>query len=180
MFEKLNLTKRRWMTELAIRQIADKNDPGIIDLQSCWNDVSHCMVCWPESGIDVLFAETIFFRLRERFANSVITAVVLPGMTASPPDIGINIVNIRLEHFSVIGFPKSRLKQLVKGLKVDVAVDLSPMYNPFTAYCCCISGAKMRVGFSSKEGEIVFNYQVAPSSNKVGIDRYRTLANYIG
>jgi len=180
MFEKLNLSKRRWMTELAIKYIAHKNDPGILDLHSCWKNVNHCLVCWPENGIDVLYAETVFIRLKERFANSVITTLVLPGMTASPPDIGVNIVNVKLDHFSFIGFPKGRLKQLIQGLKVDVAVDLSPMYNPLTAYCCCISGARMRVGFSSKEGEIVFNYQVAPSSSKVGIDRYRTLASYIG
>lgn len=180
MFKRLNLSKRRWMTEQAVKYIADKNDPGILDLHTCWNDVNHCMVCWPESGIDVLFAETIFHRLKERFENSRITTIVLPGMTASLPDIGVNVVNVRIEHFSVLGLPTRKLKQLIQELNVDVAIDLSEEYNPFTSYCCCISGARLRVGFSNKQGGIVFNYQIAPNMNKAGIDRYRTLASYIG
>lgn len=180
MFERLNLSKRRWMTGRAVNYIAEKYDPGILDLHSCWENVNHCMVCWPENGIDVLFAETIFYRLKERFENSIITTIVLPGMVASPPDIGINVVNINIDHYSVLGLPKRKLRRLIQELKVDIAIDLSENYNPLTSYCCCISGARMRVGFSNKDGGVVFNYQIAPDSNKVGIERYRTLASYIG
>lgn len=180
MFEKLNQAKRRWMTELTIKYIANRNDPGILNLQSCWQNVRHCLVCLPETGIDVLFAEMIFYRLNERFANSNITTLVLPGISASPPDIGVKIVKIKQDHFSLFGLPTRRLRQMIQKLRVDVAVDLSPEYNPLTAYCCCISGARLRVGFSCKKGKNVFNYQIVPKSKKVGIDRYRTLARYIG
>jgi len=180
MFERFNQQKRHWMTGLVIKFIADKHDPGRLSLESCWQDVNHCLVCLPEAGIDVLIAETIFFRLKERFENAVITTLVLPDIIASPPDIGVNIVKIKQDHFSFFGLPTRKLRQMIQNLKVDIAVDLSPEYNPLTAYCCCISGARMRVAFSSEAGATVFNYQISPDSKKFGIARYRALANYIG
>lgn len=180
MFDGLAARLRHLTTNIAVKRHIKRERIGELSLSQCWQDVSHCVVCWPESGMDVVAAECVFTRLRERFPWAVLTAIALPGGIASPPDIGVKVLQIRPYHFNILGLPRKRLKEKLKRLKADVAVDLSPEYNPLSAYCCCLSGAKLRIGFKIPQGDSVFNFQIAPRKERTGKERYMVLAKYIG
>ena len=178
--ERLERVIRRWMVGLTIRLSARKKRPVMMSLNDCWEHVSQCIVCWPENKIDVISTDYIYMRLREKFPLAAISTVVRPGCDAFPPDIGVDIIQIRHDDFNIFGFPNHRLKAKLKKLKADIAIDLSPEYNPLSAYCCVISGARIIIGFAMGKSESVFNYQVAPRQGRTGAERYRILADYIG
>ncbi|MBT3231972.1 MAG: hypothetical protein HN356_04090 [Calditrichaeota bacterium] len=171
---------RHFAAGIMVRKEVKLNTPYEISLQNIWEDIHHCIVCWPEAGIDVMAAELVFRKLRNRFQFSAITVIALPGMGASPPDFGIDVFEIGADEFTFYGAPNGKLKSRLRGLKADLAVDLSPEYNPLSAYCCAASGARIRIGFATTEDEFVYNVQIAPNQERSGIDRYRVLATYIG
>lgn len=180
MFERSISFLRHYATGILVRSEIKRKLPFELTLQNIWEDVHHCIVCWPETGIDVKAAEIVFQRLRNRFPYSIITAIALPGMGASPPDFGINIFKIASNEFTIFGVPNSKLRLRLKNLNADISVDLSSVYNPLSAYCCTASGARIRIGFATPENDRVCNFQIAPNQDRSGVDRYRVLATYIG
>lgn len=152
----------------------------ILSLGNCWDNISHCVICWSEPMIDIKSVEVVYERVIDRFPDVSLTTVVLPGMIASPPDYSMKIENIREEEFVFWGFPSKRLKSKLKRLNADIAIDLSLRYNPLSAYVSLLSGARIRIGFAIPNAGYAFNYQVAPTDVHLGKSSYSVLAKYIG
>ncbi len=167
------------MLTLALRMLVRRRGLGLFSLNECWLGIHRCLICLPVSGLDEQSLQMIIDRLRTRFPLIDIIVVSPTDYTGEIPD-GVERHLLRREDFSFFGIPSRALKEKLRNLNIEMAVDLSPRYNPLTAFCCELSGAKLKVGFAWSDGEQVFNYQVSPNPATTGIERYRVLANYIG
>lgn len=180
MFDRIAAVFHRLVVSTVVKIAARRAVVKTLEIQNCWLEVRSCLVCWPGYGIDIKAAELVFDRLRDRFPDALITTVALPGIGASPPDIGVDIIEITKKNISFFGLPKRPLRQRFRDFDADIALDLSPNYNPLSAYICLLTGAKIKISFAMPECDLVFNYQVAPRPERTGLDRYRVLARYIG
>ncbi|MCF7810151.1 hypothetical protein K9N50_04090 [bacterium] len=152
-----------------------------LSLRNCWDDVLNCLLFWPGDGLDVKAADIVIMRIKKRFQGVKLTVVALPGIGASlPQDVEAKIIEINKGSLNLFGMPVRALKDEILDIRADLAVNLSPEYNPLASYLCLISRAKVSVSFADLRGDSVFNFQIAPNPDREGIDRYRVMANYIG
>ncbi len=176
----LSSVRRRfvgWALWLSVR----RGKVATLSLGNCWDDVKSCLVCWPAEGLDVTAADIVLSRLRDRFPQASLTVLAMPGIGASPPaGLEVHVVQIDRKSINLLGLPLRRLKDEVLDIRADVAVDLSPVYDPLTAYLCWISRARITIAFADPQCDLAYNYQVAPDPKREGLDRYRALARYIG
>ena len=180
MLERFKAVMRRYAAGILVKRYAKRDDFEDLTLNGCWDDIHHFAVLWPDTGVDVMAAEIVFRRLRERFPEAAITAVSLPGMGACVPEFGIRELDIQPDEFTFYGAPKRQLRARLRELNADVAIDLSPVFNPLSAYCCSLTEARLRVGFALPQNEMVYNYQIAPNADRSLLERYKVLASYIG
>ena len=155
--------------------------PPELVMRSCWDNIKSCLVFWPGEGLDIIAAEIVLNRLRERFPLATLTVLAMPGVGASPPsNVSVRVIQIDRKMFNFTGLPIRILKDELLDLRADMAVDLSPEFNVMSAYLCRISRARICISFADSKGDLVYNYQVAPGPQREGLDRYRALARYIG
>ncbi len=165
---------------LSLKMTAKKRLEKDLQLSDCWQGIYQCVVCWPEEGVDTAAADIIFRHLRKKFPGAGITVIESLTQKAYPPEESVRVVSLSKTDFNFMGFPKSSLKMKLQSINADIAIDLSAKFNPLTAYCCEMCGAKVKVGFALPDSELVFNFQVLPNSERKGADRYKVLASYIG
>lgn len=172
----------RWKcVDYALKYSAGRSKKNELSLRNCWDEIDSCLVFWPGEGLDVTAAEIVLRRLRDRFPGAKLTVIALPGIGASPPPgMNVKVIQVKKDSLNLFGLPVRHFKDDVIDVRADVTVDLSPEYNPLAAYLCLISKARINIAFADKRGDPTFNYQIAPDPRKVGIDRYRVLAAYIG
>ncbi len=181
MLEGIWRSLQKSFTRLALRRLAKELAGKEIDVQEIWNRVHNVLICWPGEGLDLLAARVVLNRVRERFPNASLTLLSLPGVGASAPaEIEAELINVRREDLSFLGIPRKNFCRTFREKGFDVVVDLSPKFEPLAAYFCLSTGAPLRVGFAGVDVDKVYNYQVSPRSDRLGIDRYRVLARYIG
>ncbi len=172
----------RWRcVDFVLRFSARHSRRNELSLRNCWNEIGSCLVFWPSEGLDVMSAEVVLRRLSDRFPEAKLTVIALPGIGAStPPDMNVKVIDMGKDSLNFFGLPVKRLRDEVIDVRADVAVDLSPEYNPLAAYLCLTSRARVNVAFADTRGDPAFNYQIAPDPGKGGVERYRVLADYIG
>ena len=101
-------------------------------------------------------------------------------MNSPPLEIAVKVINIQKKSLNILGLPLRQLKDEIIDIRPDIAIDLSPDYDSLAAYLCRTSRAKVSIAFANHQGDLAYNYQVAPHPSRVGLDRYRVLAKYIG
>ncbi len=168
-------------TRLALRKLIKENARDEFDVLEIWEKVHNVLICWPGEGLDLLAARVVLNRVRERFPNASLTLLALPGVGASAPaEIEAELINVSRNDLSFFGIPKKNFCRTFYERGFDLVVDLSPKFEPLAAYFCLSSKAPLRVGFAGPMVDQVYNFQVSPRSDRLGIDRYRVLARYIG
>jgi len=181
MFERIWQRVQRRLTLSAVRRAAKRATLGELDFLGVWEEVQRVLVCWPGDAMDVLAARVVFNRIRERFPDASLAVLELPGVGASlPSEVEAEIIQVRKEDLSAFGIPSKRLRFRLAEAGFDAVVDLSPKFDPLAGFLCLASNAKVRIGFAGADGDLVYNYQVAPRGDRSGIDRYRVMARYIG
>ena len=181
MFEGIWYALQKRFTRLALRKLAKELARQEIDIIEMWNRVHNVLICWPGEGLDLLAARVVLNRVRERFPHASLTLLALPGVGASAPaEIEAELINVRREDLSFFGIPRKNFCRTFNEKGFDVVVDLSPKFEPLAAYFCLSTKAPLRIGFAGREVDKVYNFQVSPRSDRLGIDRYRVLARYIG
>jgi len=119
-------------------------------------------------------------RLQKRFPQAKVTVLTLPGsLTPILPD-RFNMLEIKEQDVNLFGLPSRQVKERIQRLDADIAVDLAQTFVPMSAYCCFLSGSRIKMGFANPESDLVFNYQIAPGSRRSNPGRYHVLAHYIG
>jgi len=172
---------RRRIVKYALGYYNRRSKTTELTLRNCWENVRSCLVLWPAEGLDIVAAEIVLNRLQERFPDATKTVLALPGIGASTPSgMKVKVIHADKHSFNILGMPHRRLKDEVIDVRADVAVDLSPAFNVLSAYFCRISRARISISFADPRGDTAYNYQVAPGPRREGLDRYRTLARYIG
>jgi len=172
---------RRGTVMLALKYLVWRRQVRTLSTHDCWLGVESCLVCWSDDGADAPAAQLVMSRLRERFPEARLTLLVLQGVDVTlPSDATRSIVRVEKKHLNLFGLPVKELREGLRMIGADLAVDLSPVFNPLTGYLCELSGARIKVGFAGPGGDLVYNYQVAPRPDRSGIERYRALARYIG
>jgi hypothetical protein len=176
----LRLIRQRAM-RMVVKKQAKRQKGEQINFTECWQEIHRILVCWPETGVDLLAATLILNRIKERFPEAAVTVIAMPGVSASPPDeMDAHVYSIDKNQINWLGIPDRRLKSVLQDMGADAAIDLSPRFDPQSGHFCQLSGAPIRVALEFPEGELVYNYQVRPHQDRLGIDRYRVLAKYIG
>ena len=169
------------MVSWALWSYNRKSKSSELVIRDCWEGVKSCLVIWPGEGLDIIAAEIVLNRLRERFPLATLTVSALPGIGASLiSDLNVKVIQIDRKMFNFFGLPLRGLRDELLDIRADVAVDLSPVFNVISAYLCRISRARICVSFADPRGDMAYNYQIAPGPNREGLDRYRALARYIG
>ena len=90
------------------------------------------------------------------------------------------MLELKEQDFNLFGLPRKQVKERIQNLNADIAVDLAQTFVPMSAYCCFLSGSRIKIGFATPESDLVFNFQIAPGSRRSGTGRYHVLAHYIG
>lgn len=181
MFENLMRSLQRKLALWSVKKLSKRTAAAEIKLLDAWESINRVLICWPSGGMDILAARVVFNRIHERFPHAGLVVAALPGMGASPPsETDAEVVSIKWDDFSIFGKPSRRLRDNLAGGRYDATVDLSPRFDPFAASVCLCTEAPIRIGFAGPEGDIAYNFQVSPRSERMGIDRYRVLARYIG
>lgn len=164
-----------------INLFSRNNDVMPVEWQNCWVNISHCLIIWPEQGIDLESAELVLLRLRAKFATARLTIMALPGIGASPLDSTAEILRMKPNDVNFLGIPRQNLIEKMQQMNIDLVIDMSPQFNPLSAYLTLISQARIRVGFVGEEiAEKVFNLLIAPKPEHSKIEKYRVLAKYLG
>jgi hypothetical protein len=172
---------RRHIIRWALGSYDQQSKTTELSLCKCWENVGSCLVLWPAKGLDIVAAEIVLNRLQERFPGTCITLLALPGIGASPPqEMNVKVIHVDKKSFNILGLPQRRLRDEILAVRADVAIDLSPKFNVLSAYLCRISRARISISFADPRGDSAYNFQVAPGPKREGLDRYRTLARYIG
>lgn len=181
MLEGIWYSLQKKFTRLALRKLSKELVRDEFDVIEVWDRVHNVLICWPGEGLDLLAARVVLNRVRDRFPNASLTLLALPGVGASAPtEIEAELINVRRDDLSFFGIPKKNFCKTFNDRGFDLVVDLSPKFEPLAAYFCLSSKAPLRVGFAGPLVDQVYNYQVSPRSDRLGIDRYRVLARYIG
>lgn len=181
MLEGIWRSVQKTFIRIAVRKLTRTSGSEEITLTDVWERVHSVLICWPGEGLDLLAARVVLNRVRERFPNASLTLLALPGVgAAAPSELEAELVNVRREDLSLFGIPRKNFCRFFYERNFDVVVDLSPKFEPLAAYFCLAAKAKLRIGFAGSEGDKIYNFQIAPRSDRSGIDRYRVLARYIG
>jgi len=181
MLEGLWHAVQKKFTKIALRKLTKELPRDEFDALEVWETVHKVLVCWPGEGLDLLAARVVLNRIRERFPNASLTLLALPGVGASAPtEIEAEMITVRREDLSFFGIPRKNFCKNFYDRGFDLVVDLSPRFEPLAAYFCLSSKAPLRLGFAGPLVDQVYNFQVSPRSDRLGIDRYRVLARYIG
>jgi len=181
MFRRLVDGLRRWIATLALKLLVRRGQAATLSMRDCWLGVRSCLVCWPDDGVDAAAAETVLNRLRERFPEARVTLLALPGVDVTlPSDASLTVIQVEKPQLNLLGLPVKPFREMLRGIGADLAIDLAPSFNPLAGYICELSGARIKVGFAGPQGDLVYNYQVAPGPGRSGIERYQALARYIG
>ncbi len=179
MFDRVKASFRRRAVSAALGLAVRRTRGELIDMRECWRDIRRYMLCWTGCGADRDAVELVLDRLRRRFPTA--DAVVVATRVIDPPRLeGVAVELLTERDFNLFGLPGREARRRVRELHADVAVDLSPRFDPLSAYLCLISGAPVKVGFASAGGDSVFNLQIVPEPERTGLERYRVLARYIG
>ena len=181
MFERMIAGLRRRFVNFVLKMSARRSKKSELSLKTCWKEIRSCLVFWPSEGLELPSADIVLNRLRERFPEAALTVLALPGMGASlPQDMDAKVIQVDRKSINILGLPHRSLKDEVIDVRADVAVDLSPGFNPLTAYLCLISRARIGITFADPRCDAAYNFQIAPHPSRTGKDRYRVLAKYIG
>ena len=166
---------------IAVRRQSRRSVSPEIVFLDVWENIHRVLICWPGDGMDILAARVVFNRIRDRFPNATLSVLALPGIGASPPsEVEAEVITVRKEDLTFLGSPGDRLRNQLRDAGFDAVVDLSPQFDPLAAFLCLATEAQVRIGFAGPGGDLAYNYQVSPRTDRSGIDRYRALARYIG
>jgi len=153
-----------------------------LNVNSCWEGIRQCIVFSLDGlGSELSALELVLRHLKSRFPDTSVTVVVGGRNTESlPPTLFDRALRIQKEHLDWLGLPVRRLRQRMAELEADLAIDLSPDFNPVSGALCQATGARLRVGFANPAADLAYNYQVAPFNARSGLDRYEVLVRYLG
>ncbi len=180
MFDGLKAAIQRKAISGAIRFASKRCRSYPLETKKCWNNVQNCLILWPRSGVDIRTGEPVYNRLRERFPSAMLTTLMLSSTVAAPAEMDDLTVKVNQQEFNFLGLPRRSLRDRIARIKADFVVDLSPQYDPLTAYFCLLSNAPIKVSFASAKSDLVFNYQIAPHPDRSRTERYKVMARYIG
>ncbi|MBM3328542.1 MAG: glycosyltransferase family 9 protein [Calditrichaeota bacterium] len=182
MLDYLKFAMQRMILGRAVRKRGAQLDAeGDIELRRLWDRVHRIAVTWPGQGVDATSATLVLNRLRERFPEALVTVLALPGIGAAPPpELSADVWPMEKRLLNWLGLPDQRLRSRLMEMGFDTVIDLSPGYDAISAYYCLLTGARLRIGFAGQKSDRAFNYQVAPTGERAGAERYRVLAKYIG
>ncbi|MFC2150283.1 hypothetical protein ACFLQV_02145 [Calditrichota bacterium] len=181
MMEKVRADFQRWCVSQALNRKIRRGNSEPISSHGCWENIQTCLVIWPGDGLDVTAGELILKRLHERFKDARLNVIALPGIGAlTTTDIPYDKMQLNEQDFNFMGLPRKSAVIRLQDLRGDITIDLSPDFNPHSAYLSILSGAKLLIGFSDQIQQSPYNFQVAPNQSSQGIDRYKVLAQYIG
>ena len=173
------LQRRIQMTAIRLRKRAVH--AAELDLHNCWQGISGCLFFWKGEDSDTTPLHLVLERMRIRFPGVSVTLVLLPDQTDSVPmELFERVIRLEKQHLNFWGLPTGRVVEKIKATGAELAVDLSSKFNPLSGYHCLAAKPRLRVGFAGPSSDLVFNYQVAPLSQREGIDRYKALARYLG
>ncbi len=179
MFEKMNRWIRINYARMLVNYLSKKSSQKTISLSECWKDINKCLICIPSDGVTEQAVGVVVKRIQYKFPEAKLLFAKTSD-SVQQKETASDLFLISPEKFYFFGAPKNYLKQYFRTAGVDLAVDLSQKYEPIFAYCCLISGAKMKVGFNTAENNSVFNFQISPKPERKGIERFEVLASYLG
>jgi hypothetical protein len=124
-------------------------------------DAQSALVIMPLGKVQEHPPASLLGMLRKRFREENITLIMGqdgPAPTATLPRS--QIIRVSGRDVSFFFLPRSEIIQRVKRREYDVAIDLNLDFMLPSAYICKESSARVRVGFSRKNADTFFNFQV--------------------
>lgn len=182
MLSRLLGTIRLKIQRRALRRRSRRLTDLQLDVNHCWEGIRHCVVFGlDDRGVGPSELELVLGHLKSRFPDSTVTLVVGGRNTEPlPPSLYDRALRVQKEHLNWLGLPSKGLRKRMAEAEADLALDLSPGFNPVSSALCLASGARLRVGFAGPVADLAFNFQIAPFNARSGLDRYEVMVRYLG
>lgn len=156
-----------------------QNKAQRVEVARTLSEAKNLLLCFPEKAEDLAVAENFLPLVRNSFAESAITLLLRKECKHFLRKLPLfRCVWMGQEDLTFLGLPKKDLVAQVQALDSDVAVDLSPDFDPLSAYLCWQSKAALRVSMVKPRGNCFYNLQIQSKSNNLS-DNYKTLIRYL-
>ncbi len=94
-------------------------------------------------------------------------------------DPGIHVLTFDLNKKNWLGLPSNGICEKTRELAADLAIDLTPIFSPYTAALCASSNAPVRITLDGEETHGFYNVQLQSGEPKDLADRYQNLLQYV-
>ncbi|MEK9138062.1 MAG: hypothetical protein AAB393_13125, partial [Bacteroidota bacterium] len=129
------------------------------DRKAIWD----ALVVMPLAEQDLLPTRRVIEMLRSRFREEDITVVTgdhgLEIVRLLPRSQFIHLLKPQVSYFFI---PRPDFIGSLSRKRYDLAIDLNLDFVLPSGYICRASGATIRVGFSHKQADVFYNFQVKP------------------
>ncbi len=134
----------------------------------------------PADYEDSQIACAAFKNLKEKLQNTELT-IIAEGIRSIPitDSLKSKVIRISEVHINKFFLPRKTLLDRIQESTFDVAIDLNLDFLLYSAYICKVTGARYRIGFTSKYSDLFFNIQFNFNKSQKPIEIYTQLVEYL-
>lgn len=134
----------------------------------------------PSDYEDSQVACSAFKTLKEKLQDAEITIIAEGIRSISITDIlKTKVIRISEAYINKFSLPRKVLLDRIYESTYDLAIDLNLEFLLYSAYICKVSGAKYRIGFTSKHSDAFFNIQFNFDKTQKPTEVYNHLVDYL-
>ena len=140
----------------------------------------HLLLILPQSFDYFDVARQMIEPLIEHLRPRLVTLLVPENFrTWISRDLGARVIPYDYRKKNFLGFPEPDMRRRVSEVEADVAVDLTPEFNAYTAALAAASGASLRISLDSQQEPGFYNVFIESNGEKDLGERYETLLRYV-
>lgn len=144
------------------------------------SNAQNILIFLPVDYEDSQAACNSFLQLKDKIRNAELTILTEGIRAVALSELPrTKIIRISQAHINKFFLPRKNLLERILKTKYDVAIDLNFDFYLYTAYICKKTGARYRIGFSSKFSDYFFNIQFNFNKSQQSTEIYRQLVEYL-
>ncbi|MDZ7725191.1 MAG: hypothetical protein U5R06_20830 [candidate division KSB1 bacterium] len=150
-----------------------KNNPE--NFKKTIRNTSRVFICLPANEQERDAAQNLFPEWKTCFPNAEIIGMN-PDSEQTPTDK--RIITLEKHDINIWGIPGKRIKDLLVGKPVDIAIDLNRDYDAMSTLLVLMSRAHLRAGYFHEEKTRLYNFLLRTSPEKSTQHAIQALLTY--
>lgn len=160
-----------WYSRFLFRKFEDIQ----FDFTDAVRRAKRALVILPGTAKDPASVQWVVRYLVDRFAAGSLIIVARQDLASwLTPDTRYEILSYGRDDIGRWFTPGSGLLRKLKKSTFDVAVDLNPDFDLFSAFVCRASLAPLRVGFAKDNADVFYNFQIQVGKSSGIAGAYRS------